>query len=147
MQQTLLSIAQFVSLPLLAISVGIVMAVWLGMHRSKHSHFRTPRLDIFGTLLCVIFGALIGAKTLQLIGQIIQHGTNPGFWTLTNWANMMPGFGVFYGGLIGALLAGALYIRKRKLDFGEVSDILVPAGVLFHVFGRVGCFSAMNMAE
>ena len=137
-----MSVAHFISLPLLAIFVGLSAAIGLTIRRSNHMDLHTPRKDVLGTLLCVIFGALVGAKALQLIGQIILHGSNPGFWTLANWANMMPGFGVFYGGLVGAVLAATLYIRKRKLAFGEVADILIPAGVLFHVFGRIGCFFA-----
>jgi phosphatidylglycerol:prolipoprotein diacylglycerol transferase len=34
------------------------------------------------------------------------------------------------------------YIRKREIDFKDITDILVPSVLLFHVFGRLGCFFA-----
>jgi phosphatidylglycerol:prolipoprotein diacylglycerol transferase len=89
-----------------------------------------------------MIGAIVGAKLFQLIGFIIRDGSNPGFWTIENWKNMLPGGGVFYGGLIGGLIAALIYIRKNKLDFWEVTDILVPSVLLFHTFGRLGCFFA-----
>jgi phosphatidylglycerol:prolipoprotein diacylglycerol transferase len=49
------------------------------------------------------------------------------------------GGSVFYGGLIGGILVGFLYIKKRK-DLEYLIDISVPAIPLFHFFGRIGCF-------
>lgn len=52
------------------------------------------------------------------------------------------GFGgmVFYGGLIGGLLAGYLYCGKLYLNTHEYMNALAPAIPLFHAFGRIGCF-------
>lgn len=47
---------------------------------------------------------------------------------------------VFYGGLIGGIIAGYIYCRCLKLDIMTYSDALTPAIPLFHAFGRVGCF-------
>jgi phosphatidylglycerol:prolipoprotein diacylglycerol transferase len=44
--------------------------------------------------------------------------------------------------LIGGITAALIYIRKNKLDFFEVTDILVPSILLFFTFGRIGCFFA-----
>ena len=88
------------------------------------------------------WAAPYGAKALQIIGHIIRGATQPGFWTLETWAAMLSGGGVFYGGLIGGLAAAFIYIRKYKLDPWDVTDILVPSVLLFHAFGRMGCFFA-----
>lgn len=52
------------------------------------------------------------------------------------------GFGgmVFYGGLLGALLAIYIYCKSQYLDFRTYANGLIPAFPLFHAFGRVGCF-------
>lgn len=47
---------------------------------------------------------------------------------------------VFYGGLIGGIIAGAIYCKCMKLDTLAYADVLAPAIPLFHAFGRVGCF-------
>jgi phosphatidylglycerol:prolipoprotein diacylglycerol transferase len=46
---------------------------------------------------------------------------------------------VYYGGLIGALLAGVLHARIRKLPLWRLTDVLAPSIALGYVFGRIGC--------
>ena len=50
------------------------------------------------------------------------------------------GGSVFYGGLIGAIITFIIYIKIKKLDFGDYSDLGALAIPLFHFFGRIGCF-------
>jgi phosphatidylglycerol:prolipoprotein diacylglycerol transferase len=50
--------------------------------------------------------------------------------------------GVFYGGLIGAMLVGWLYMRSRKLPLWPTMDVFAPAIALGHGIGRLGCFAA-----
>lgn len=47
---------------------------------------------------------------------------------------------VFYGGLIGGIIAGVIYCRILRLDTLVYADVLAPAIPLFHAFGRIGCF-------
>ncbi len=58
---------------------------------------------------------------------------------LVDVARCFGGF-VFYGGLIGALVAGCLYCRRRGFDVLEQLDLFAVAVPLFHMFGRIGCF-------
>lgn len=46
---------------------------------------------------------------------------------------------VFYGGLIGAALAGMLYARVKQIPLWKLADILAPSIALGYVFGRTGC--------
>ncbi|MBE6788837.1 MAG: prolipoprotein diacylglyceryl transferase [Ruminococcaceae bacterium] len=50
------------------------------------------------------------------------------------------GGSVFYGGLIGSILAGLIYIKAKKLDMVIYSDNISPFIPLFHSIARVGCF-------
>jgi phosphatidylglycerol:prolipoprotein diacylglycerol transferase len=49
---------------------------------------------------------------------------------------------VFYGGLILATIAGALWVRRRGLSAALMADIAAPSLALGHAFGRLGCFAA-----
>ena len=122
--------------------VGLLLAYGLAFLRRKTGRFKTGADDLVHTLLLCLVGAMLGAKLFQMVGFIAKHITHPGFWTLQTWGRMMGGGGVFYGGLIGAFAAMFLYVRHYKLDFRDVTDILVPSVLLFHAFGRVGCFCA-----
>ena len=46
---------------------------------------------------------------------------------------------VYYGGLIGATVAGVIYIRWKKMPLWKTADVLAPSIALGSVFGRIGC--------
>ena len=50
------------------------------------------------------------------------------------------GGNVFYGGLIGGLVAAYITIKKKQMNIKKTTDFLVPVIPLFHFFGRIGCF-------
>lgn len=54
-------------------------------------------------------------------------------------ANEIFGGAVFYGGLIGAIIAAGIYAKRANLTV-EYIDIATLAIPLFHTFGRIGCF-------
>ena len=45
-----------------------------------------------------------------------------------------------YGGIIGALLVGGLYIRSRSWPWREVVDLIAPTLALGEAITRIGCF-------
>jgi len=51
------------------------------------------------------------------------------------------GGNIFYGGLVGGLLA-AFIILKKIPRYRYLLDFVTPAIPLFHFFGRIGCFFA-----
>jgi phosphatidylglycerol:prolipoprotein diacylglycerol transferase len=50
--------------------------------------------------------------------------------------------GVFYGGLIAALVVAWWYMRRTKLPLLKTADVFAPAIAIGHGIGRIGCFSA-----
>jgi phosphatidylglycerol:prolipoprotein diacylglycerol transferase len=46
---------------------------------------------------------------------------------------------VYYGGLIGATVAGIGYLFWKKLPVWKIADTLAPSIALGSVFGRIGC--------
>ena len=46
----------------------------------------------------------------------------------------------FHGGLLGAIVSGYLFSKKRKMDFLELADILVIPVALALALGRIGNF-------
>jgi phosphatidylglycerol:prolipoprotein diacylglycerol transferase len=57
------------------------------------------------------------------------------------WADFRVGF-VFFGGLAGALVAGALFAAVRGKSFVGGADYFAVAVPLGHAIGRIGCFFA-----
>ena len=46
---------------------------------------------------------------------------------------------VYYGGLVGATLAGMICIRWKRLPLWKTADVLAPSIALGNIFGRIGC--------
>jgi phosphatidylglycerol:prolipoprotein diacylglycerol transferase len=56
-----------------------------------------------------------------------------------NAVSLIWGGNVFYGGLLGGILA-AIIIFRKKPQYRYLLDFVAPAIPLFHFFGRIGCF-------
>jgi phosphatidylglycerol:prolipoprotein diacylglycerol transferase len=96
-------------------------------------------------LLIVAIGVFLGSHLLyavvnfrEIIALVnnIQGSSREDF--ARYFINIFGG-SVFYGGLIGGIVAGILYLNKHK-EKRYLIDIVTPAIPLFHFFGRIGCF-------
>jgi len=89
-------------------------------------------------ILCGI-SAMVGAKVLMYLVDIPYYIRNPG--EIFSMSSLRAG-GIFYGGLIAALIAAALYMRRHHLPALLTADIFAPGIALGHGIGRLGCFAA-----
>src|SRR3954469_5481074 len=86
----------------------------------------------------IIISALIGAKLLLLITDFKTFSANP-----RELMTLARSGGVFYGGLILAVIVALLYIRKVVLHLWTTFDVFAPGLALGHVVRRFGCFFAV----
>ena len=66
----------------------------------------------------------------------------PDYFMANPWTvfDLRTGGLVFYGGLLGGLLGALGYIRKKRLSFWNLADILAPFLALGYSIARIGCF-------
>jgi phosphatidylglycerol:prolipoprotein diacylglycerol transferase len=83
--------------------------------------------------------AIVGAKIMMFLIDIPFYAHNPG--EILSLSSLQAG-GVFYGGLIGALIAAAIYMRRKHLPPLTTADVFAPGIALGHGIGRLGCFAA-----
>jgi phosphatidylglycerol:prolipoprotein diacylglycerol transferase len=115
-------------------AAGAVTAIaWLRRH---HRAMGLTDHEFWAALWLIVAGAVIGAKALFVL--LGWHHFASG--ELRFWADFGSGF-VFFGGLIGAGLAGGAFARWRKLDFWRGADFFGVALPLGHAIGRLGCYS------
>lgn len=84
----------------------------------------------------LILGLLIGAR----IGYVLFY--NPSFY-IKNPAEIFAvwhGGMSFHGGLIGSILAGFLFCKSYRLDFWQISDIVIVTAPIGLGLGRIGNF-------
>jgi phosphatidylglycerol:prolipoprotein diacylglycerol transferase len=85
----------------------------------------------------ILVAAMIGSRVLFILVNWDDYARDPAsifaFWK---------GGLVFYGGFIGAVLISIWYMRRHRMPFFPVADILIPSVALGHAIGRLGCFAA-----
>ena len=85
----------------------------------------------------IIIAALIGAKLLLLVTDFQTFRSDP-----AELLTLVRSGGVFYGGLILAVIVALWYIRKVGLPLWTTCDVFAPGIALGHIIGRLGCFFA-----
>ena len=82
-----------------------------------------------------LLGGILGARLLYVFLQWDAFLREP--WEIPAiWHGGL----VWYGGFLGATLAGWLYARAKQLTFLRVMDQVIPFLALGHAIGRLGCF-------
>ena len=97
-----------------------------------------PRQKIYDLSLWMLLASLVGSKILMLFTEP-EYRQNP--WQLVSLDFLRSG-GVFYGGLLGAVIVGYLLMRHYKLPWWKTADACAPGIALGNFFGRQGCFAA-----
>ena len=91
---------------------------------------------VFNLAPWLIVGAILGARILYVISYWDKEFAGRPF---THIFNMRAGL-VYYGGLIGASLAGIIFCYRNKVPLWRMGDVMAPSVALGHAFGRIGCF-------
>ena len=117
------------------LAASYLLGLRLAMARAKKRGLDANRVLDLG--IYIIIAALVGAKLLLLVVDFDQFRRDPAeIWNLARSG------GVFYGGLILAVVVAFWYIAKHRLPFWTTCDVFAPGIALGHVTGRLGCLAA-----
>ncbi len=97
-----------------------------------------PKEKIYDLCLWMLLASLIGSKVLMLFTEP-EYRDHP--LQLLSLDFLRSG-GVFYGGLIGAVLCGYFLMKRYKLPWWKTADACAPGIAIGNFFGRQGCFAA-----
>lgn len=97
-----------------------------------------PREKIYDLCLWMLLSSLIGSKILMFFTEP-EYRDHP--LQLLSLDFLRSG-GVFYGGLLGAILTGYFLMRRYKLPWWKTADACAPGIAIGNFFGRQGCFAA-----
>lgn len=103
--------------------------------RKAVKKFNISLIMIENLAFYVMVGVIIGGRLLYVIFHWYQY-ENDLLGIIRIWEGGM----MFFGGFIGALIAGIIYLRKEKTSVLKVADIIAPAIALGTFFTRIGCF-------
>ena len=97
-----------------------------------------PRQKIYDLSLWMLLAGLVGSKILMLFTEP-EYRENP--LQLVSLDFLRSG-GVWYGGLLGAVLVGYLLMKRYQLPWWKTADAFAPGLAIGNFFGRQGCFAA-----
>jgi phosphatidylglycerol---prolipoprotein diacylglyceryl transferase len=117
------------------LAAAYLLGLQLAMRRGRARGLDQARIMDLG--IYIIISALVGAKLLLFITDYRAYVSDP-----ASLMDLLRSGGVFYGGLILAVVVALLYIRKVGLPFWTTTDVFAPGIALGHVVGRLGCFFA-----
>jgi phosphatidylglycerol:prolipoprotein diacylglycerol transferase len=119
---------------------GIMMALaflaglWTATRRARLVNISGE--TVADITLWLMIGSILGARFVYVT---TYWKTEFAGQPLTEIFAIWKGGLVYYGGLIGAVLAGAIYLRWKKLPFWKMADVFAPSIALGSFFGRAGC--------
>lgn len=117
------------------LAAAYLLGLQLALTRAKAKGLDSTKVMDLG--IYIIISALVGAKLLLLLTDFQTFKSNP-----AELFNLLREGGVFYGGLIVAVLVALWYIRRVGLPLWTTCDVFAPGIALGHVIGRMGCFFA-----
>jgi phosphatidylglycerol---prolipoprotein diacylglyceryl transferase len=119
------------------VALAFLAGLWVATHLARQA--KLPAEAVFNLGFYSALAAMLGAKIMMILVDLHYYTEHPG--EIFSLGTLQAG-GVFYGGLIAALLVAAWYLRKSGLPGLPTADVFAPGIALGHAIGRLGCFSA-----
>ncbi|MBU0760525.1 MAG: prolipoprotein diacylglyceryl transferase [Nanoarchaeota archaeon] len=115
---------------------GFLAVLFVIKNAIKEKELNLKNEQVYDLVIFLILGALLGARIFHIL-----------FWNLSYFAanpgklfHVWEGGLSFHGGLFGALLAAAIYTKRKKINFWKLADLLTLPAIFFLALGRIANF-------
>jgi phosphatidylglycerol:prolipoprotein diacylglycerol transferase len=119
--------------------VAFGLFLWLAARRVRYPWFAQAgwtRRDVEDLLFYGVVGVILGGRIGYALFYKFDHYIAHPLEVLAVWKGGMS----FHGGLLGVLVAMALFARSRKRTFLQVTDLIAPCVPTGLASGRIGNF-------
>jgi phosphatidylglycerol---prolipoprotein diacylglyceryl transferase len=125
-------------LPAYGAALGVAFVLGILLLKRRAPDYGVERETAVDMGIWLILSGLLGAKLLLIVVE------GPGYY-LSSFRGLLELFragGVFYGGLLGALVAAVFFVKVKKVPFLAFADAAAPGVALGQAIGRLGCLAA-----
>ncbi len=116
--------------------LGFAAAWWLARRRAAQVRSTWKPNDVDDLIFYCMLGVILGGR----IGYVLFYGIQ--FWAKDLWypLKIWEGGMSFHGGLLGVIVAAAVFALRHRRSIFDVWDFTVPLPTLGLFFGRIGNF-------
>lgn len=120
----------------LMLFLSFLVGIWLVERRARK--FGVPGQVITDMALWILLAVVIGSRLFYVAfhWDEFRHDL---VGIVAFWRGGLAGL-MFYGGFLGAIVAGLVFVWVKKLPLLKLMDAIAPAIMLGEGFTRIGCF-------
>ncbi|NQV08429.1 prolipoprotein diacylglyceryl transferase [Candidatus Woesearchaeota archaeon] len=120
----------------LVYAIGFIFSLWYVLKLVEKKEINLTKDEVYDFMIWIIIGLVIGGRLgIILFYNLGYYLANP-FEIIAIWHGGMS----FHGAIIGMILVGYYFHRKKKIDFYQMADAIVVPAALMLMFGRVANF-------
>lgn len=119
----------------LMLALSFVLGIWVAVRRGR-SH-GIARETIYDLSFVILVSSLVGVRLAYVATHWSEFSGQLHQIVMINEGGL-----TLYGGILGALLAGWYFCRRKGLHFPRMADIMLPSVALGIGITRIGCFLA-----
>ncbi|HSN72676.1 MAG TPA: prolipoprotein diacylglyceryl transferase [Steroidobacteraceae bacterium] len=116
--------------------LGFAAAWWLARRRAAQPSSTWRPADVDDLIFYSALGVILGGR----LGWVLFYGTEEVIAEPLRLFRVWEGGMSFHGGLIGVLIAIAIFAMRRGRRIADVFDFTAPLPALGFLFGRIGNF-------
>lgn len=121
--------------------MGFAGAWWLATRRAESGRYPVKRKQVDDLIFYGALGVVLGGRCGYVLFYNFDRFLSEPLWLFKVWEGGMS----FHGGLLGVIVAMALYARSIKLGAGEVLDFIAPMVPIGLGTGRIGNFIGQEL--
>jgi len=113
--------------------IGFLLGLWRAVRAGRKRGLQPE--SVMDASLAALIAGIIGARLLFLALSWDEY--HYGFLDIFRvWEGGLS----FHGGMLAAVASVAVYLRRKRIPFLQMADLLAPSLALAYAFTRIGCF-------
>jgi len=113
---------------------GFLLVYWMLCRKRNELKINSQQID--NMILAIFIGLLVGARIFHFLFSEPSIFLKDPLEILKIWHGGMS----FFGALIGIFVASYYYLKKLNLDWKKFADVIVIAGTIALILGRIANF-------
>ncbi len=116
---------------------AFIIAYFMSKYLVKQRKLGLNEDDVADLVLYILIGVVIGARIFYVIFYNLPYYASNPLDIIAIWQGGLS----FHGGLVGAILGGLYFCKRKKISFYKIADIAVIPASIGLALGRIGNFT------